>query len=376
MKKKILLVSLDNPMDKRTWSGIEYSVYQQLIKYYDVEVFVVKAKWALYIDKLRMRFMTLGRQHTSFGLFHSYVCSKKVQRKLQAGKYDAAFVFGCMSAFLNTNTPIIYYADAVTHLMQNYYWNFSHLLAMEADYIQGRCLRHNDVNLAASTWALNGMVDYSGVSEEKCKLCPFGANVQVDDMAIDKSKESKDSIDILFVGVDWERKGGEIAIDTLVNLRKIAPKKLFKLHVVGDRPPKAITDDDIVFYGFLDRNEPEQEALHTKLFVESDIFLLPTKAECAGIVFCEASAYGLPIVTYDTGGIADYVVNNVNGYRLAEGSSGKAFAETILKILDTPSLKGSLSRGGRKLYRESLNWDVCGEIIHQVISHEIDKKRL
>ena len=48
----------------------------------------------------------------------------------------------------------------------------------------------------------------------------------------------------------------------------------------------------------------------------SDILLLPTQAECAGIVFVEASAYSMPIFTHDTGGISNYVINGINGYRL------------------------------------------------------------
>lgn len=34
------------------------------------------------------------------------------------------------------------------------------------------------------------------------------------------------------------------------------------------------------------------------------LLLLPTRAECAGIVFNEASAYGVPILLTDTGGVS------------------------------------------------------------------------
>lgn len=369
--KRVLLVSSGNPRDKRQWSGTEYSIYQQLMKYYNVDVLTVKVKWARLLDKLRMRVMTLGRQHTGFGLLDSYISSKRVQRKLNKGMYDAAFVFGCTNtAFLKTSTPVVYFTDATTHVMQGYYWSFRQLLSKEADFIQGRCLRNNTINLAASSWALEDMVNYFGASRQKCLVCRLGANVEIDN-AIPTSK-GKDT-NILFVGAEWKRKGGNIAIDTLRRLKEMDKDRHFKLHMVGKKPEKDISEKDVIHYGVLNRNIPEQEALHTKLFKESDIFLLPTKAECAGIVFCEASAYGIPCVTYDTGGIADYVMNGVNGFRLAPGASGKEFAETILNILDTPSLKDKLSEGGKKLYKDSLNWDAYGKTISSVIERLTEK---
>ena len=371
--KRVLLVSSGNPRDKRQWSGIEYSIYQQLMKYYDLDVLTVKVKWGMLLDKLRMRATTFGRRHHGFGLLNSYLCSKRVQRKLNTGAYDAAFVFGCSNtAFIKTSTPIVYFTDATTHVMQGYYWNYGWLLAKEADFIQGRCLRNNTINLAASSWALEDMVNYFEVSRQKCMLCQFGANVEIDN-TIPTSKGKGKDINILFVGAEWERKGGDIAIDTLRRLKEMDKDRHFKLHMVGKKPEKDISEKDVTHYGFLNRNIPEQEALHTKLFKESDIFLLPTKAECAGIVFCEASAYGIPCVTYDTGGIADYVMNGVNGFRLAPGASGKEFAETILNILNTPSLKDKLSEGGKKLYKDSLNWDACGKTISSVIERLTEK---
>lgn len=364
--KKLLLVSTGDPTDKRTWSGTEYSIWQQLMKYYEVDVLSINLKWIKRFERLRMRILTFGKQDTVFGFLNSYLSSKKVERKLSSGIYDAAFVFGCTNiAYIKTDTPIAYFTDATTHLMQNYYWHYCRILEREADIIQSRCLKNSSVNLAASTWALDDMVNYFGISGEKCVLCRLGANVNVENL---QSKKEESVINILFVGADWERKGGSTAIETVKRLKTMDASRRYVLHIVGGMPRNGISTEDIIFYGFLDRKNAEQDALRTKLFQKSDIFLLPTKAECAGIVFCEASAYGIPIVTYDTGGIGDYVVNGFNGFRLPARSSSKEFAETILDIVNNPSLKEHLMENGKKIYAESLNWDACGKIIHRVIS--------
>ncbi|WP_137463714.1 glycosyltransferase, partial [Escherichia coli] len=41
--------------------------------------------------------------------------------------------------------------------------------------------------------------------------------------------------------------------------------------------------------------------------------LLPTIADCYGMVFCEAAAFGLPVVATDTGGVSSIVINERTG---------------------------------------------------------------
>ncbi len=363
--KKILLVSASDPTDKRTWSGTEYSFFQQLKKYYYVEILTVNYPAARAIDKIFMRLFTLGKQDTGFGFVNSYVCSKRVYNKLRNHTYDAIFAFGPFHiAYLNTALPIVYFTDATVHSMQHYYWNFLQPLYWVADVIQRRCLQKSSVAVGASSWVVSDMVKYYGLAPQKCKLCQLGANVNVSDA---QAIKEHDVINIVFVGAAWARKGGDIALDAFRQLKQIDGNHRYHFHVVGGKPEKKVDEEDVTFYGFLNRNIPEQEKLHSDIFKDGDIFLLPTRAECAGMVFCEASAYGLPIVTYDTGGISDYVVNGVNGYRLPIESGGTEFANKMLSIINDSDLRQRLSDGGKRLYKEHLNWDAAGQKIKEII---------
>src|SRR5436190_335365 len=69
-----------------------------------------------------------------------------------------------------------------------------------------------------------------------------------------------------------------------------------------------------------------------KLFETSDFLLLPTRSECYGMVFCEASAYGLPSITTDTGGISGAVKDGENGFMLPLSARGQEYAEAIAKV--------------------------------------------
>lgn len=89
-------------------------------------------------------------------------------------------------------------------------------------------------------------------------------------------------------------------------------------------------------------------------------------AECAGIAFAEASAYGLPIFTYNTGGISNYVIDGVNGYALPVNSTELDFYRKIEYCLKTGILK-ELSVKGPSLYRNRLNWNHWGGEVYHLI---------
>ena len=119
---------------------------------------------------------------------------------------------------------------------------------------------------------------------------------------------------MLFVGVDWEKKGGKIAFETLLELERLGISA--HLTIVGCVPPSDIRHKNLRLAGSLNKNDSSQRRQLYHLYRNADFFLLPTRAECYGIALCEANAFGLPAITTDTGGIADIIENGKNGYRL------------------------------------------------------------
>lgn len=167
--------------------------------------------------------------------------------------------------------------------------------------------------------------------------------------------------------MDWIRKGGDIAVDACRYLNQIGIRTT--LHIVGIQN----LDDSIATlpfvrnYGFLNKNNPDSYKTLVSIIQKSHCLLLPTHAECAGIVFCECSANGLPIFTYDTGGISNYVLNGVNGYRLPVKATGVDFGQKICDCLESGELS-EMSTQAVRLYKEKLNWTKWGTKMEQIIS--------
>ena len=85
--------------------------------------------------------------------------------------------------------------------------------------------------------------------------------------------------------------------------------------------------------------------------------IFPTRAECAGVVFSEASVFDLPIVTSETAGIATYMRQVVNGIRIPLAASAETYAEQIWRLFYDRTAYGSMALAGWEEYKERLNWE-------------------
>jgi glycosyltransferase involved in cell wall biosynthesis len=84
---------------------------------------------------------------------------------------------------------------------------------------------------------------------------------------------------------------------------------------------------------------------------------LPTRAECSAVVFSEASAFGLPILSTNTGGVSDYVKNGINGYCLPLEAKGRDYAEIVHNIFHDTNKLSNLRSTTRDWYERELSWE-------------------
>lgn len=301
--------------------------------------------------------------------FGSTLCYNKIYVD-SLNSCDVIVAFFCVHNLgkLGTTSPIIYFSDATFPVLLNYYDDYSNIprfLQKEALSLEEEGLNVARHAIFSSDWAKNGAMQL-GIKEKKLSVVELGANINENDIKITPPNLYKHrNINILFLGVDWYRKGGDIAVDATKWLNSNGVKST--LHIVGCEPTEKIKGEPYVrCHGFKNKNIKKEYDELVHLIQECHLLLLPTIAECAGIVFAEASAYGLPIFTHDTGGIPNYVRNGVNGYRLPLGCTGADFGKKIKEAIDNGEI-AKLSDGGRKLNRERLNWGRWGDEVKKII---------
>jgi len=118
------------------------------------------------------------------------------------------------------------------------------------------------------------------------------------------------------------------------------------LIIWGCTPPARHSHERMTVIPFLNKSDPSQRVQLERLFDTSDFFFLPTRSECYGMVFCEASAYGLPVITTNTGGVSGAVTNGENGFMLPLSAEAVDYAGVIAKVYRDDQLYAELVRSG------------------------------
>jgi len=235
--------------------------------------------------------------------------------------------------------------------------------------IEKKAMNSADVIILSSEWAKNSAIKDYNQPESKIHVIEFGANLNDDDMIKSNkfnNEESADTLNILFLGVEWIRKGGDIAVSTCKTLNDMGIKS--KLFIVGIKKlDNAIKKLPYIEYvGFLNKNVPNQYQSLINVIQKCHCLLLPTLAECAGIAFSESSAFGLPAFSHATGGTGNYVIDGKNGYLLPLGSTGEDFAAKIAECYRSGEL-ASMSTSARNVYEERLNWTVWQNKVEKIL---------
>ena len=384
-KIKIGYLSSGNPYDRYTWSGTYYKMRESLelqgfdVKWIKITRPGILPKLIIIVYKL---FAVLQSKKISDVFLKAMVPFYKFEPEIRDFKnFDIIFA-PCCGPYLNkvnTHIPIIYMSDASPAALFGYYSkNLSNFNMRQANELEKIALDKCAAIIYGSEWAKQISVREYSQQEDKIHVLELGANIDERDInAVISKKVIKDYdglLNILFMGVDWDRKGGEIAVEAtrILNERGINSK----IHIIGIREcPDSCKDKPYVNYvGFLDKNKPDEYNLFIDYLALADIHLLPTKAECAGVVFCESASCYIPSFTFLTGGTGNYVIDGKNGYKLPLGSTSAEFANLIEGVIKRGELQ-SLKMSSRKLYEERFNWTVWGKKMTSIINNILNIKQ-
>lgn len=371
---RIAYLTANDPADRRSWSGTQYHMARALEKHcgdvcYIGPLPLLSAK----VGKVVSR--GLRKLGVTYLYTHTASISRKLGRLAEAKLADCAYdvIFApagsVVLANLHTDVPVVYLSDATQRLLVGYYDEFTGMSKgslRTADDLEQRAVRMASACVYPSSWAADSAVRDYGADPSRAHVVPFGANVDEwpdRDRAV--AAQTGGVCKLLFVGREWQRKGGDIAFETLVGLERLGIPA--ELTVVGCRPPEGFEHQKMSVIPFLNKNNPEQREQFQRLYFESHFALLPTRAECFSIALCEASAYGLPIASTYTGGLPELVVNGANGFLLAPEARGDEYAARIKEIYQEPNGYRALRASSREQFETRLNWDAWGRRLQSIL---------
>ena len=100
---------------------------------------------------------------------------------------------------------------------------------------------------------------------------------------------------ILFVGRNWEVKGGDQLVEAFKIVRDTVREAT--LTIVGCTPPRGVASlPGVRVLGLLDMGCPADRETLAQEYRSATVFCMPSRIESTGMVFIEAASYGLPVI--------------------------------------------------------------------------------
>ncbi len=372
---KVGFFSSQNYLDKNAFSGILYHMRKALISRKDLQIIDLgEPKKPSRIWNVLNRFRQSNKP-SSLGspqyIAETKKFTSKIHKQLIKTPCDVLFapVANRELPYLETTIPIISSSDATFSLLKDFYQLELEPQEVEWASEQELIAISKASKLAyPSQWAANSAISDYQADAEKIEIIPFGANLDEPPLANEiLSNKQKSPYRLLFVGRDWARKGGDIAFQTLLALCQRGIEA--ELVVVGTTPPPEIQHDKLTVIPYLNKNIPQQRNQLDEVFLNSNFFIFPTRADCYGIVICEANAFGLPVLTTEVGGIPTIIKQGENGYMFPLSASGEDYANLIVEIFSDRTRYEKLVQSSREEYDRRLNWNKWAESLHQVIAN-------
>lgn len=273
------------------------------------------------------------------------ICERYLQNA--ASRYDIAFQIGGLFApSRNTlDKPYVTFNDFTFELSLR---GFPELYRRNRDAeqwieLEKRLYRGAARVFTASENTRQSMMNHYGVPAER--VVAVGEGLKYDRLP---SVEDKvyDGRTLIFVGFQFERKGGLLVLEALRRLRFKYPD--LRLVVVGT--PKLYDVAGVEWVGKLDQLEVLSAYYRT-----ASVFVMPSYCEAFGLVFLEAMAHKLPCIGSKNDAMPEIIVHDETGFVIERGNVDE-LCRYLERLIGDPKLMARMGEAGYRRVMERYTW--------------------
>ncbi|MCQ8847325.1 glycosyltransferase family 4 protein [Alteromonas stellipolaris] len=349
--KRVGLLTSQDPFDANSFSGTLFYLREGLEKRGDLNVESIshdrfpRNSVSLFINKVTKKIF-------NFNIFERKINS--IQKKISSSNYDLVIAVVCSNLVTKINIPenskLLFVTDATPKFLKDFYnWDIpesalddeievikkSFAIIYSSSYIS---------DLAKKEFGKLGCND-------KMHAVPFGLNFS--DCSTEFSLLNLDEkINLLFIGKDWERKGGKKCLEIFQLLRSRGYNA--NLTIIGCNP--VVNDPHITLFPYLDKNTKKDLVTYEEVLKNTHFLILPTLADCTPMVIAEANSFSVPVLSSSVGGIPFIVDDTVNGHLFDITDSAMSYVNVIEKYFGDDSYL-SLRESSFEVFRTKLNWN-------------------
>lgn len=361
----IAFLSSLNPADIHNWSGALYYIYQSLQKDHSVTCIGQRQ----YAESIEFHESNYGADIPFVPEKYAPLFGKMLSDVFSYECYDLIICRDYFFlAYLVTETPVVYIGDTTFRLFNQYMQIRDTEFLRMAEELEERAIQKASHIVYSSQWAENSALKDYHADPEKISVIEFGANI--DDVPPFQDDISSSACNLLFIGKNWEMKGGEKLLEIYHEVKSRGID--CTLTIIGSDPAQDVNDLNIKIYPYIDKSASEGQETFRKLLSRAHFLIAPTLFDCYGIVNCEAAAYGIPVLTSNVGGVSQVICEGENGFLMPADAGASDYADKIQDIyLDTERFD-VLRKNSRRHYEDRLNWEVWRSKMNDVFDRLLE----
>lgn len=274
-------------------------------------------------------------------------------------------------AFLDSTVtvPVILWSDAPsTLIVETYKLPASNLARQMLVRLEARALRRCAHVFYTCEWAADYVRQRYGCSSDKIRVLPMGPDLDQPDGAcvtrevdtrvaamsrLATESESPAVCRLLWIGLDWQRKGGDIAVRALDCLRACGIPA--ELTTIGACP---VVHPHVRSLGVLHTREPGGRVLLNRELLRSNFFLLPSRADCTPVSIAEAMSHGVPCVASTVGGIPEMIPAGAAGWTFPISTFAEQSSSMIADTWKAPDRYRAMASAAAQQAAVHLHWRV------------------
>ncbi|MEI7592775.1 MAG: glycosyltransferase family 4 protein [Actinomycetes bacterium] len=197
-----------------------------------------------------------------------------------------------------------------------------------------------------SQWAAQSVIDDYGYSSDRVVVVGAGGNL---DSEVSRRVDPQRRY-LLFIGIDWHRKGGRLMLDAFRDVRLAYPD--VALRIVGCEPD--IHEDGVEVVGFLNKNDPVDAARLLNLYAGATCLVLLSDFDPFPIVILEAASLGVPVVSTNEGSRPEMVVSGETG--ILANRNAAEIAAAIKTMLVDPASAEAMGQAAQRRALSRFTW--------------------
>jgi alpha-maltose-1-phosphate synthase len=249
--------------------------------------------------------------------------------------------------------PVCLLCDYTTKLAeQNYppWFGLSNRGAREWYALETELYSRASLIFTTNENARQSFIQHYGIPSDRVRVA--GAGV---DQVHEHPQKTYNEQTILFVGIDFERKGGPTLLKAFAEVRKRLPQA--KLMIAGPRP--GAPQDGVEWLGHVSDRQKVRE-----LFSGSTVYAMPSICDPFGLALIEAMSHGLPVVGSTVDAMVEIVDEGVTGFLVAPDNPG-TLSDRLIHLLSSPGVCADLGDAGRKRVQKQFLWK---QVVDRVVN--------